>query len=106
MPMREILADVERWRSQGEKVAVATVIEASGSTPRPMGSRMAISSSGEISGSVSGGCIEGAVFQEAQEVLANGQSKVLHYGISDEQAWSVGLSCGGNLGILLERLDW
>jgi xanthine/CO dehydrogenase XdhC/CoxF family maturation factor len=103
--VHDLLDDIDRWRNAGQRVAIATVIRTAGSTPRPLGSRMAISEEGAIVGSVSGGCIEGAVFEEAQEVLANGIAKRLDYGISDEQAWAVGLSCGGTLEVLIERLD-
>jgi xanthine/CO dehydrogenase XdhC/CoxF family maturation factor len=102
--MREVLPDIQRWRGEGKQVAIATLIKAVGSSPRPLGSKLVISSEGEMAGSVSGGCIEGAVFEEAQEVLATGQPKRLHYGISDEQAWAVGLTCGGEIEVLLERL--
>ncbi len=101
----DILPDVDRWRADGRRVAVATVIRTVGSSPRPLGSKMAVSDAGGISGSVSGGCIEGAVIQEAQSVLENGLPKRLLYGISDEQAWSVGLTCGGEVEVLVERLD-
>ena len=104
--MREILTDVERWREEGETVAIATVIRVTGSTPRPIGTKMAISAGGSIAGSVSGGCIEGAVFEEAQSVLETGEPKRLRYGITDEEAWAVGLSCGGEIEVLVERLDW
>ncbi len=103
--MLDILADVDRWRADGRKVAVATVIRTVGSSPRPLGSRMAVSDAGGIAGSVSGGCIEGAVVEEAQSVLRNGRPKRLRYGISDEQAWSVGLTCGGEVEVLVERID-
>ena len=103
--MLDILPDVDRWRAAGRKVAVATVIRTVGSSPRPLGSKMAVSDAGGISGSVSGGCIEGAVIQEAESVLEDGRPKRLRYGISDEQAWSVGLTCGGEVEVLVERLD-
>ena len=103
--MLDILPDVDRWRTDGRKVAIATVIRTVGSSPRPLGSKMAVSEAGGISGSVSGGCIEGAVIQEAQSVLEDGRPKRLRYGISDEQAWSVGLTCGGEVEVLVERLD-
>ncbi len=103
--MREIVADIERWRSEGQRIAIATVIKTVGSTPRPLGSKMAVSESGSIAGSVSGGCIEGAVFDEAQQVLADGAPRRLSFGITDEQAWEVGLSCGGDIEILPERLE-
>ncbi|MEM1248437.1 MAG: XdhC family protein [Acidobacteriota bacterium] len=103
--MRELLDQIDAWRQAGKAVAVATVIKTGGSTPRPVGSRLAIAEDGAMAGSVSGGCIEGAVFEEAQSVLADGRAKRLDYGITDEQAWTVGLSCGGELEVLIERLD-
>jgi xanthine dehydrogenase accessory factor len=102
--MREVLPEIQRWRGEGKQVAVATLIKAVGSSPRPLGSKLAISSEGEMAGSVSGGCVEGAVVEEAREVLSTGRPKRLHYGISDEQAWAVGLTCGGEIEVLLERL--
>lgn len=103
--MREILEDIERWRQNGQKVALATVVKTAGPSPRPIGSKMAIAENGSMAGSVSGGCVEGAVFEEAQSVLENGRPKRLSYGITDEQAWAVGLSCGGELEVLVELLD-
>ena len=104
--MRDILPELERWRGDGRTVAVATVIKTAGSTPRPLGPKMAISDCGAMIGSVSGGCIEGAVFDEAQSVLEDGCPKRLKYGITDEQAWTVGLSCGGEIEVMVERLEW
>ncbi len=103
--MLDILSDVDRWRADGQRVAVATVIRTVGSSPRPLGSKMAVSGDGGIAGSVSGGCIEGAVIEEAQSVLEDGLPKRLSYGISDELAWSVGLTCGGEVEVLVERID-
>ncbi|MDE2691394.1 MAG: XdhC family protein [Acidobacteriota bacterium] len=103
--MLDILPDVDRWRADGQRVAVATVIRTVGSSPRPLGSKMAVSDTGSIAGSVSGGCIEGAVIEEAQSVLEDGLPKRLSYGISDELAWSVGLTCGGEVEVLVERID-
>ena len=103
--MLDILSDVDRWRADGQRVAVATVIRTVGSSPRPLGSKMAVSGNGGIAGSVSGGCIEGAVIEEAQSVLEDGRPKRLSYGISDELAWSVGLTCGGEVEVLVERID-
>lgn len=102
--MLDILSDVDRWRADGQRVAVATVIRTVGSSPRPLGSKMAVSDAGSIAGSVSGGCIEGAVIEEAQSVLEDGRPKRLSYGISDELAWSVGLTCGGEVEVLVERI--
>lgn len=100
--MREVLPDIEAWRAAGDRVAVATVVKVEGSAPRPVGATMAVSSSGELVGSVSGGCVESAVFEEAQEVLESGQPKLIRYGITDEMAWDVGLSCGGTIEVYVE----
>ncbi len=100
--MREVLPDIEAWRAAGDRVAVATVVKVEGSAPRPVGSTLAVSSSGELAGSVSGGCVESAVFEEAQEVLESGQPKLIRYGITDEMAWDVGLSCGGTIEVYVE----
>lgn len=102
--MDELIADVRRWRRAGLDVALATVIRTAGSSPRPLGSKMAVSSAGDLSGSVSGGCIEGAVFTEAELVLADGVPRRRAYGVSDEEAWAVGLSCGGEIEVFIERL--
>jgi xanthine/CO dehydrogenase XdhC/CoxF family maturation factor len=100
--MREILPEIEAWRAAGDRVAVATVIKVEGSAPRPVGATMAVSSSGELTGSVSGGCVESAVFEEAQAVLESGEPKLIRYGITDEMAWDVGLSCGGTIEVYIE----
>lgn len=104
--MREILPDLERWRAQGKEVALATVVKVYGSAPRPLGSKMAVTADGEMIGSVSGGCVEGAVIQEAQAVLVDGQPKLIPFGISDESAWEIGLACGGIIEVYVEPLDW
>ncbi len=104
--MREILEDVERWRQDGSQVALATVVKVYGSAPRPLGAKMAVSSKGEIAGSVSGGCVEGAVVEEALSVLRTGKPKLVNYGITNEQAWNVGLACGGQIEIFIEPVDW
>ncbi len=103
--MKEILPEVERWRGAGEKVAVATVIATRRSAPRPVGASLAVSESGALCGSVSGGCVESDVFEHAQEVLASGEPKLLSYGISDDEAWSVGLPCGGEIDVWVERVE-
>ena len=103
--MKEIAHDVERWREQGEKVAVATVVATRLSAPRPVGSKFAVSESGQICGSVSGGCVEGDVFEHAREVLETGLPKLLTYGISDDDALGVGLPCGGEIDVFVERFE-
>jgi xanthine/CO dehydrogenase XdhC/CoxF family maturation factor len=102
--VKEILADVERWRANGEKVAIATVVATRKSAPRPVGAKFAVSESGELAGSVSGGCVEGDVFEHAREVLQTGVPKLLSYGIEDEEAWNVGLPCGGEIDVFVELL--
>jgi xanthine/CO dehydrogenase XdhC/CoxF family maturation factor len=103
--VKEILPEIERWRREGERVVVATVVATRRSAHRPVGSSLAISESGKLCGSVSGGCVEGDVYEQAQEVLAGAEPKLLTYGISDDQAWSVGLPCGGEIDVFVERLD-
>lgn len=104
--MRDVLPEVDDWLRQGESVAIATVVKTAGSTPRPKGAHMAITASGKVAGSVSGGCLEGEVFEEALAVIESRRPRLLHYGISDELAFTVGLSCGGEVDIFVERLDW
>ncbi len=103
--MKEILEDVERWRARGEKVAIATVVATRRSAPRPVGAKLAICESGELAGSVSGGCVESDVYENAREVLETGKPKLLTYGIADEEAWEVGLPCGGEIDVFVERLE-
>jgi xanthine dehydrogenase accessory factor len=103
--MREIWHELKKWRAERKKAALATVIKVSGSSLRPEGSKMLLSSDGSISGSVTGGCVEGAVFEETHAVLKSGVPKLLAYGVSDEQAWEVGLSCGGSVEIFVESVD-
>jgi xanthine dehydrogenase accessory factor len=100
----DILATAATWHANGETVAIATVVETWGSSPRPRGSQMALTGSGRMAGSVSGGCIEGAVADAAAKTLATGVPQLLDYGITNERAWEVGLACGGSLTILLERV--
>jgi xanthine dehydrogenase accessory factor len=103
--MRDVMNDVSVWQEAGKEIVLATVVKAYGSAMRPIGSKMAISSAGDISGSVSGGCVESAVYQEAQEVFKNRQAKLVSYGIADETAWSVGLTCGGTIEVFLDLMD-
>lgn len=104
--MREVLPAIDEWRTQGEIVALVTVVKTAGSTPRPAGAKMAVTASGKVAGSISGGCLEGDVFEEALGVLESGRPRLLHYGISDDMAFTVGLSCGGEVDVFVERLDW
>ena len=103
--MKEILEDVERWRSEGEKVVVATVVATRRSAPRPVGASLAVSESGKMCGSVSGGCVESDVYENAREVFETGEPKLLSYGIADEEAWEVGLPCGGEIDVFVERVE-
>jgi len=100
----DILATAAGWHKAGEIVAIATVTETWGSSPRPAGSRMAVSKSGRIAGSVSGGCIEGAVADVAQQVMASGAPQLLDFGVTNEMAWEVGLACGGKVKVFVEPL--
>ena len=101
----DVLATAAGWRAAGETVALATVVETWGSSPRPAGSRLAVSASGKLAGSVSGGCIEGAVADAAKQTMASGTPQLLDFGISDERAWEVGLACGGKLKVFVEALS-
>ena len=102
--MREILPELERWRGEGERIVVATVVATRRSAPRPVGSSLAVSESGKLCGSVSGGCVESDVYEHAREVLASGEPKLVSYGITDDEAWAVGLPCGGEIDVFVERL--
>ncbi|MBK1625323.1 XdhC/CoxI family protein [Afifella marina DSM 2698] len=99
---RDALATAEAWREAGRKVALATVVETWGSAPRPVGSHLVIDEEGNFEGSVSGGCVEGAVVGEALELLETGATKMLEFGVADETAWRVGLSCGGRIRVFVE----
>ncbi|MDQ6883845.1 MAG: XdhC family protein [Candidatus Dormibacteraeota bacterium] len=103
--MRDVLPDVKAWLQDREAIALATVVSTWGSAPRPAGSRMAVSRSGRLAGSVSGGCLEAEVFEHAQAVIKGGPAQLYHYGVSDDLAWTVGLSCGGEVDILVEPLS-
>lgn len=105
--MKEILADIDRWRAQGQRVAVARVVGLEGSGPRDPGASMAVSEAGEVAGSVSGGCVEGAVVTEALAVLSGDKPRgVVTFGYSDDEAFAVGLTCGGTIHVFVEPLDW
>src|SRR5688572_13901256 len=100
-----ILEQAAKWREEGRQVALATVIDTWGSAPQPIGSQLAIDGEGNFIGSVSGGCVEGAVVTEALDVMEQGKPKVLAFGVADETAWEVGLACGGKIRILVEPLE-
>jgi xanthine dehydrogenase accessory factor len=105
--MKEVLDDIERWRGAGERVAVARVVGTEGSSPRDAGATMVVSESGEVAGSVSGGCVEGAVVTAALEVLSGDRERgIVTFGYSDDEAFAVGLTCGGTIHVFVEPLDW
>src|SRR3954468_8112266 len=114
--MRELLADIRRWRDEGEDVVVATVVGTRRSAPRPVGSSFAVARGGALCGSGSGGrgqapirrgggCVESAIVQEAEEVFETGKPKLLTYGISDDEGWNVGLPCGGEIDVFVEKVE-
>ena len=100
----KLFESIERWRAEGRSVALATVVKTWGSAPRPAGSHMAVRDDGAFVGSISGGCVEGATIDAAAETIGDGQIRQLHFGISDETAWSVGLACGGQIDVYVERV--
>jgi xanthine dehydrogenase accessory factor len=101
--MKDVVHDVKAWRDRGDRVAIATVVAVRRSAPRPPGAKMAISEDGDVSGMVSGGCVEGAVIEAAGEVLRGAGPKLLHFGIADSEAWEVGLPCGGEIDVFVEE---
>ena len=103
--MEEYLEQIDAWLARGERVAVATVVRTMGSSPRQVGAKMIVSSGGAMVGSVSGGCIEGAVFEACQEAIESGRARLLQYGVADETAWEVGLACGGKIDVFVEPLS-
>ena len=100
------MTDLDRWRRQGKRVAVARVVDVEGSGPRLPGAAMAVSEDGEVAGSVSGGCVEGAVVVEALEILETGDRRMVTFGYSDDEAFAVGLTCGGTIHLFIEPFDW
>ncbi len=102
---QDIFETAARWRKEGKRVALCTVVATWGSSPRPAGSQLLVDDGKVFLGSVSGGCIEGAVINEAVEVIADGKPRLLEFGVSDEQAWDVGLACGGKVQVFVERLE-
>ena len=104
--MKDVLEEVDAWAARGDRVALATVVGVKRSAPRPgRRARWPINERGEIAGAVSGGCVEGAVVEEADEVLHGGPPRLLHFGIADEEAWEVGLPCGGEIDVWVERYE-
>jgi len=103
--MKELLSTIDSWTDLNRKIAIATVVKVWGSAPRPIGSHMIISSEGEIVGSVSGGCVEGAVVEVAGRVLDSGRPELVSFGVADDVAWSVGLSCGGEIEVFVDCLE-
>lgn len=104
-PYLDVLGAAERWRGEGRGVALATVVETWGSAPRPVGSHLVVDDEGNFEGSVSGGCVEGAVVGEALDVIGTGKPRMLEFGVADETAWRVGLSCGGRIRVYVEKVD-
>jgi xanthine dehydrogenase accessory factor len=103
--MNDLLQQIEAWQTAGDQIAMATVVRVVGSAPRPVGSRMIVSSGGRMAGSVSGGCVETTVYEELMDVLTGGSARMLHYGITDDMIWDVGLACGGTIDVFAQRLD-
>ncbi|GJM38477.1 MAG: hypothetical protein DHS20C19_18440 [Acidimicrobiales bacterium] len=104
--MKELFADIDRWKAAGQRVAVARVVDLEGSGPRLPGAAMVVSEAGDVAGSVSGGCVEGAVVVEALDVLDTGERRMVTFGYSDDEAFAVGLTCGGTIHLFIEPLDW
>jgi xanthine dehydrogenase accessory factor len=104
--VKEIMSDLDRWRRNGTRVALARVVDIEGSGPRMPGAAMAVSEDGEVVGSVSGGCVESAVVTEALEILTSGDRRMVSFGYSDNDAFAVGLTCGGTVHLFIEPLDW
>jgi xanthine dehydrogenase accessory factor len=104
--VKDVLDDIDRLRRAGKRVAVARVVGLEGSGPRDPGATMVVSEDGEVAGSVSGGCVEGAVLTEALDVLQSGSPRLVSFGYSDDDAFAVGLSCGGTIHVFIEPLDW
>ena len=104
--MKDILDEVSSWRKAGKQVAIARVVDTDGSGPRDPGAAMAVNEDGEVIGSVSGGCVEGAVVEEALDIIGSRQRRIVTFGYSDDEAYAVGLTCGGTIHLYIEPLDW
>lgn len=103
--MRDIIEQVQRWRSRGDEVAIATVLTTAGSTPRPAGAKLAVTAHGDIVGSISGGCVDTDVIEHAMEVLRTGRPQIIEYGYTPDMSWEVGLMCGGSVQVYVEAVD-
>jgi xanthine dehydrogenase accessory factor len=103
--VKDVVDKLQEWSDRGDRMAIATVVGVKRSAPRPPGAKMAINESGEVSGAVSGGCVEGAVVEAAAEVLRGDGPKLLHFGIADSEAWDVGLPCGGEIDVFVEEFE-
>jgi xanthine dehydrogenase accessory factor len=103
--MRDVAKQIHEWVARGDRVAIATVVDTRRSAPRPPGAKMAINNRGEVFGAISGGCVEGSVVAVAEQVLADGAPQLHSYGIADDQAWDVGLPCGGEIDVWVERFE-
>ena len=103
--MKDVLDEVRDWTARGDSVALATVVSVKRSAPRPPGAKMAVNDKGAVVGAVSGGCVEGAVVEAAEQVLRGGPPRLLHFGIADSEAWEVGLPCGGEIDVFVERYE-
>jgi xanthine dehydrogenase accessory factor len=103
--VKDVVGDVRAWTARGDRVAIATVVGVKRSAPRPPGAKMAVNEHGEVSGAVSGGCVEGAVVEVAAEVLKGDGPRLLHFGIADSEAWDVGLPCGGEIDVFVEEFE-
>ena len=103
--MKDILEEIDAWSARGDSIALATVVDVKRSAPRPPGAKMAVNDRGEVAGAVSGGCVEGAVVEVAEEILRGGDARLLHFGIADSEAWDVGLPCGGEIDVWVERYE-
>lgn len=104
--MKELIGDIDRWRKDGRRIVVARVVDIEGSGPRLPGAAMAVADNGEVAGSVSGGCVEGAVVAESLQIMESGERRMVTFGYSDDEAFAVGLTCGGTVHLFIEPLDW
>ncbi|MEY4130918.1 MAG: hypothetical protein RLZZ31_1042 [Actinomycetota bacterium] len=104
--MKELIGDIDRWRKDGRRIVIARVVDIEGSGPRLPGAAMAVADNGEVAGSVSGGCVEGAVVAESLQIMESGERRMVTFGYSDDEAFAVGLTCGGTVHLFIEPLDW